>query len=68
MALTLSIIGTVVTTLAVLVWAAATGAGSAAAVGAGSAGVPAGLVLLAAAAPVLLALLGWGLYRRVSVR
>jgi hypothetical protein len=67
-ALTLSIIGTVVTTLAVLVWAAATGAGSAAAVGAGSAGVPAGLVLLAAAAPVLLALLGWGLYRRVSVR
>lgn len=67
-ALTLSIIGTVVTTLAVLVWAAATGAGSAAAVGAGSAGVPAGLVLLAAAAPVLLALLGWGLFRRVSVR
>jgi hypothetical protein len=67
-ALTLSIIGTVVTTLAVLVWAAATGASSAAAVGAGSAGVPAGLVLLAAAAPVLLALLGWGLYRRVSVR
>jgi hypothetical protein len=67
-ALTLSIIGTVVTTLAVLVWAAATGAGAAAAVGAGSAGVPAGLVLLAAAAPVLLALLGWGLYRRVSVR
>ncbi|NVC22797.1 hypothetical protein E7Z53_04920 [Kocuria salina] len=67
-ALTLSIIGTVVTTLAVLVWAAATGAGSAAAVGAGSAGVPAELVLLAAAAPVLLALLGWGLYRRVSVR
>lgn len=67
-ALTLSIIGTVVTTLAVLVWAAATGAGSAAAVGAGSAGVPAEVVLLAAAAPVLLALLGWGLYRRVSVR
>jgi hypothetical protein len=67
-ALTLSIIGTVVTTLAVLVWAAAAGAGSAAAVGAGAAGVPGGLVLLAAAAPVLLALLGWGLYRRVSVR
>lgn len=67
-ALTLSIIGTVVTTLAVLVWTAATGAGSAAAVDAGAAGVPEGLVLLAAAAPVLLTLLGWGLFRRVSVR
>lgn len=67
-ALTLSIIGTVVTILAVLVWVAATGPGSAAAVGAGAAGFPEGIVLLAAAAPVLLALLGWGLYRRVSVR
>ncbi|MFF0989803.1 hypothetical protein [Kocuria nitroreducens] len=68
-ALTLSIIGTVVTTLAVLVWVAATAPGSGAAAGTGATGFPEGLVLLlAAAAPVLLALLGWGLYRRVSVR
>ncbi|MFI7581016.1 hypothetical protein [Kocuria kalidii] len=68
-ALALSIIGTVVTTLAVLVWVAASAPGSAAALGTGAAGFPEGLVLLlAAAALVLLALLGWGLYRRISVR
>ncbi|GAA1770520.1 hypothetical protein [Kocuria aegyptia] len=65
----LSIIGSVVATLAVLVRVTATAPGSGAADGAGAAGLPEGLVLLPApAAPVLLALLGRGPYHRISVR
>lgn len=68
-ALTLSIIGTVVATLAVLVWVAAAAPGAVPAAGTVAAGLPEGAVLLlAAAALLLLALLGWGLYRRISVR
>lgn len=70
-ALTLSIVGTVVVGLAVMLWAAAAqlGAAGGALVGADPGWSPTPLVPLAlAAAFAVLAPLGWGLYRRVSVR
>lgn len=71
-ALTLSIIGTVVAGLGALLWLAAAGPDGAVTVQPAGPGAPwspgAGLLGPVCAALVLLTLLGWGLFRRVSVR
>lgn len=71
-ALTLSIIGTVVTGLGALLWVAAAGPGGTVTVQPFGPGAPwsPGTVVVAtvAVALALLAVLGWGLYRKVSVR
>ena len=71
-ALTLSIIGTVVGALSVLLWVAAADPGGSVTVQPFEPGMPwsPGTAVLGAVAVALalLAVLGWGLYRRVSVR